>query len=76
MEISNKNLYKFKYSEEELIKYIDILYQYIIVRTQENLSKEFINNYILNSRYNACSKDEDITMETIASYQPHYFNSD
>ena len=37
MEISNKNLYNCQYSEEELIKNIDILYQYIIVKTQQNL---------------------------------------
>jgi len=76
MEISNKNLSNYQYLEEDLIKNIDILYQYIIIKTQENLSKKFINNYILNSKYNACSKDEDITMETIALYQPHYFSSE
>lgn len=76
MEITNSTLYDTQYSEEELINNIGSLYQYIIVRTQKNLSKNFINMYILNSKYNSCSKDEDITMETISSYQPHYFNSD
>lgn len=62
-----------KYTEQELINNIDNLYQYIIIRTHKNLSKHFINNYILNSKYNSCSKDEDITMETLYIYQPQYF---
>ena len=59
--------------EQELIKNIDSLFQYIIVRTEKNLSKNFINNYILNPKYNSCSKDEDITLETLYTYQPQYF---
>jgi len=73
MEITNSTLYEKQYSEQELIDNIDSLYQYIIVRTQKNLSKNFINSYILNSKYNSCSKDEDITLETLYSYQPDYF---
>lgn len=69
----NISLYNNQYSEKELIDNIDSLFQYIIVRTQKNLSKEFINNYILNSKYNSCSKDEDITLEILYIYQPQYF---
>ena len=69
----NISLYNKQYSEKELIDNIDSLFQYIIVRTQKNLSKDFINNYILNSKYNSCSKDEDITLEILYIYQPQYF---
>ena len=62
-----------QYTEQELIDNIDYLYQYIIVRTQKNLSKNFIDKYILNPKYNSCSKDEDITMETLYTYQHQYF---
>jgi len=75
MEITNYTLHSNQYSEKELIDNIDLLYQYIIMATQKNLSKKFINEYLLNSKYNACSKDEDITLETIQIYQPHYFKS-
>ena len=68
MDLSNK-----QYTEQELVDNIDLLFQYEIVKTQKNLSKSFINNYILNSKYNACSKDEDITFETLSIYQPQFF---
>ena len=68
------SLHDRQYSEKELIDNIDSLYQYIIVRTQKNLSKEFINNYILNPKYSSCSKDEEITLEILQIYQPHYFS--
>lgn len=69
MDIHNK-----QYTEQELVNNIDSLFQYEIVRTQKNLSKSFIYNYILNSTYNACSKDEDITFEILSIYQPQFFN--
>ncbi len=67
------SLYEKQCTEQELIDNIDSLFQYLIIRTQKNLSKSFIDNYILNPKYNSCSKDEDITMETIHIYQPQYF---
>lgn len=67
------SLYDKQYTEQELIDNIDSLFQYEIIRTQQNLSKKFIDNYILNPEYNSCSKDEDITMETLHIYQPQYF---
>lgn len=42
---------------------------YDIVRTQQNLSKEFIRQYILNSTYN-----DEVTLETLQNYQPQYFS--
>ena len=51
---------------------IDKLSTYDIVRTQQNLSKEFIHQYILNSTYN----DDEVTLETLRNYQPQYFMSD
>jgi hypothetical protein len=71
--IINKKTLDYSPREQELIKNIDSLFQYIIVRTEKNLSKNFINNYILNPKYNSCSKDEDITLEILYTYQPQYF---
>ena len=70
--ITNNDLNKNQYTEEELINNIDNLFQCIIVKSQRNLSNNFINNYILNPKYNSISKDEDITMETLNLYQPQY----
>jgi NurA-like 5'-3' nuclease len=70
--ITNDDLNKTQYTEKELIDNIDNLFQCIIVKSQRNLSNHFINNYILNPKYNSISKDEDITMETLNLYQPQY----
>jgi len=69
--IENINLFKNQYIEQVLIDNIDKLSAYDIVRTQRNLSKEFIRQYIFNSKYN-----DEVTMETIQNYQPQYFTKE
>ncbi len=72
--ITNDDLKKNQYSEDVLKNNIDRLFQCIIVKTQKNLSKEFIDEYILNEKYSAIPKDSDITCEILKNYQPQYFN--
>jgi hypothetical protein len=67
--ISNIDLFNNLYSEDILKNNINNLSTYDIVRTQKNLSKEFINQYILNTDYN----DDEVTIETLYNYQPNYF---
>ena len=66
--INNIDLFKNQYVEKILIDNIENFSTYDIVRTQRNLSKEFIRHYILNIKYN-----DDVTLEIIQTYQPHYF---
>ena len=48
---------------EEILK--ANIFQQIIVRIEKNLTKDFINEYILNPKYSAISKDQDITYEIL-----------
>ena len=66
--LNNIDLFKNQYVEKILIDNIENFSTYDIVRTQKNLSKEFILHYILNTKYN-----NDVTLETIQNYQPQYF---
>ncbi len=70
--INNIDLYNNYYNEKELIDNIDNLSVYTILTTQRNLSKDFINNYILNENYQYCQKEKDITIIHIQLYQPQY----
>jgi hypothetical protein len=67
--IDNIDLFRNQYIEKVLMDNIDKLSTYDIVRTQQNLSKEFIRQYILNSTYN-----DEVTLETLQNYQPQYFS--
>ena len=70
--INNIDLFKnFQYIEEVLINNIENFSTYDIIRTQKKLSKYFIRNYILNIKYN-----DEVTLQTIRNYQPHYFTND
>jgi len=67
--IDNMDLFRNQYTEKALMDSIDKLSTYDIVRTQQNLSKEFIRQYILNSTYS-----DEVTLETLQNYQPQYFS--
>ena len=71
--ITNMHLNYDQYSEEILINSIDNLSVHTIVITQDDLSKDFINKYILNKKYHIFREDHDITTETLYIYQPNYF---
>ena len=71
--ITNMHLNYGQYSEEILINSIDKLSVHTILTTQDNLSINFINKYILNKKYHIFREDQDITKETLYIYQPDYF---
>ena len=67
----NNDLYNNQYTEEELISNIDYLLTSTIMKTQTNLSKEFIDNYILNEKYHADDND-DTCLDELLIYQNQY----
>ena len=77
MNIDNRNLhYKKDYSVTELIKNIDNLFPSYIIKTQKNLTDEFIEKYILNERYYKIREDHDITGDDILNYYPNFIFND
>ena len=67
--ISNEDLIKQQWPENILINNIEHLYQHVIMTTQKNLSRDFIQNYLINPKYNKCEEDE-ITLDILMIYQP------
>ena len=65
LDLNNKH-----YSEETLIKNIDILDLRNILSTQK-LSFDFCENYILNEKYHKCVEDTYLDTSDILKYQPH-----
>ena len=74
--MSNKSLEESKNTytvqELELIKNIDKLDLLSVLRNNK-LSLDFCINYILNEEYQTTRKERDITIDTIANYQPHLY---
>ncbi len=70
-----KNIYdshpNYSETENQLIQQIDSLDLLNILRIYNNLSFEFVINYILNEKYQKSRKEKDITIDTVANYQPH-----
>lgn len=74
MKISNIDLFFNQYDEKTLIENFENLSPMSIIKTQKNLSKKFINNYILPR--NTSENDEDeITMSILYQMLPNYFAS-
>ena len=71
--INNISLYNNQYTEDVLISNITKLSMHSIITTQSKLSYDFINNYILNSKYHIFREDFEITLDVIKIYQPQYF---
>jgi len=67
----NSDLFDNQYREDELIENIDYLFTSTIVKTQKKLSKKFIDEYILNEKYQE-SREDDICLDELLRYQPHY----
>ena len=71
--ISNKNLHeKNNYSEQVLIDNIDKLFPSVILKTQKNLSDDFIIKYILSEDYAKIREDHDITINDLSNYFPNF----
>ena len=66
--ITTADLFIHQWSEEILIHNIENIGQYEIMKYQRNLSRNFIENYLLNEKYNKCSDDE-ITIDILMIYQ-------
>ncbi len=75
MKINNIDLYFNKYDENILIENIDNLIPMSIIKTQKNLSKEFIDKYILPNNISTNDEDE-ITMSILQQMQPKYFENE
>lgn len=74
MEVYDINLYFNQYDEKILIDNINNLTPIVIIKTQKNLSKDFIKNYILAKIKDCNNSDEDdITISILQMYQPNYF---
>ena len=71
--ITNIDLYYNQYPEEVLIDNIDNLSVYTMLTTQKKLSKNIIENYIMNPEYQTCEKEKDITLVHLKIYQPEYY---
>jgi hypothetical protein len=66
----SKNTYTIH--ELELIKNINNLDLLSVLRNNK-LSLNFCINYILNEEYQTTRKERDITIDTVANYQPHLY---
>jgi hypothetical protein len=73
MSNSNNEQYNEQYTdtEKELIKNINSLDLCEILKNFDNLSYDFVFNYILNDKYQKTRKEKAITLDTVANYQPH-----
>ena len=65
------DLYLHTYTEAELIKSLSNLSFRRILKTQPDLSIEFICNYILNPEHQVGDCDESINVDYVICFQPH-----
>ncbi len=66
-----ENNHEYNDTEKELIKNINNLDLNNVLKNIDNLSWEFVINFILNEKYQKTRKERDITIDTVANYQPH-----
>jgi hypothetical protein len=71
MSIFNNEQFIYSETENQLIQEINSLDLLDILKTYNNLSFNFIINYILNEKYQKSRKEQNITINIVASYQPH-----
>jgi len=67
-DLRNKN----NYSDEILINNINYLCPSVILKTQKNISNDFIKKYILSEDYAKIREDYDITLIDLCNYFPNY----
>ena len=72
IEITNLDLYNNQYNEQILIDNMHKLSPHSIIKTQDNLSNNFIVKYILNKKYAIFREDYNITLQDILIYQPNF----
>ena len=71
---NNINIHNYTETEKQLIDNIDLYDMLDILHDYKNLSFEFVINYILNEKHQKTRKDRNITLDTVANYQPHLIN--
>lgn len=71
-EITNLDLYSNQYDENILIHNMNKLSPHSILITQNNMSNEFILNYILNKKYFIFREDYELTLDDIINYHPNF----
>ena len=71
-EITNLDLYSNQYDENILIHNMNKLSPHSILITQNNMSNEFISNYILNKKYFIFREDYELTLDDIINYHPNF----
>lgn len=69
--VTNQDLLKKQYDEDILKKNIEFLSVTRIIETQKNLSDDFIDNFILNDKYQQ-THDDEITISKLLNCQPQY----
>lgn len=69
--VTNQDLLKNQYNEDTLKKNIESLSVTRIIETQKNLSDDFIDNFILNDKYQQ-THDDEITISKLLNCQPQY----
>lgn len=72
IEIYNIDLYSNQYDENTLIHNINKLSLYSILKTQKNISNDFIANFIINPKYSKDREDDDITLQDILKFHPNF----
>ena len=74
--ISNIDLNNNKYDEKTLEYNMErgTIYPYTVLKTQKNLSNEFIVEYILNEKYAVFREDFDITINKVIGLFPNFAN--
>lgn len=71
--IKNNDLYKYHYfSEQNLIENIEELFPSTILKTQKNISDDFIVKYILSEKYAKIREDREITINELSNYFPNF----
>jgi len=75
MSITTEDLYKNQYDYQTLKNNIYVVSLKDILKTQI-LTAEFCVKYILNIDFQLLDEDQQITMETVKSYQPHILDAD
>jgi len=74
--IKNDNLYNNQYDEKTLSFNMEngTISPYLVLKTQKNLSNEFIVEYILNEKYAVFREDYDITINKVVGLFPNFAN--
>ena len=67
----NRELYRYEFTERELVTFIDQVSMSDVLASQVLLSMEFVADYILNPQYHISDRDESLTIDDVISRQTH-----